>query len=189
MKVLFLDVDGVLNSTRSTLARTGPLRSHAARLAFDELLTVYHEDESIPYGPKFTLETIDTTAVGLVNRLLDKSEAHLVISSSHRGYLLDFGQTYRGEKHMQRLNLYFAAMGITHEICDITPRIYQTRGHDVEAWLEAHPGVDRHVCLDDASDFHSHHNLVKCDPKVGFSSENYYEACRHLLVKESVIIY
>lgn len=62
MKVLFLDIDGVLNSTRSAVAHDG----------FPHLLTPDH------------MQMFDICAVGLVRKLCEETGAAVVISSSWR---------------------------------------------------------------------------------------------------------
>jgi hypothetical protein len=189
VKALFLDVDGVLNSTRSTLARGGPIMSPLATLSLDLLNAAYKEDLSVPYGPKYTIETIDPTAVALVNRLLKKSQAKLIISSSHRAYLCDNGIAFKSAEHMRRLQLYFNILGLEYEIHDVTEKLYIERGAEVQKYLDDNLEIERYTILDDADDFRADQNLVRCDPQIGFSAENYYLACRHLLVHESTIIY
>ena len=110
MKVVFLDVDGVLNSSRSVLSRTGTYNTKAVL----ELQKLYplEKDQGLPYGPQYTLETIDPVAVDLVNRLIKESGAMLVLSTSHRSMFVEGGIAFGSRQHMHRLGLYFAAMGI-----------------------------------------------------------------------------
>lgn len=68
MKAIFLDIDGVLNSDRSFLA--------------------YNTIEGNTYYDNLFAH-IDPIAVGLLNRLIDKSGAKNVFSTSHRLMCVD----------------------------------------------------------------------------------------------------
>ena len=185
MKVIFLDVDGVLNSSRSVLARL-PCQNEARA----ELERLFKEDGEIPYGPKYTLETLDPVAVGLVNRLAKEAGAQIVLSTSHRAMFLDGGILYGGKQHMHMLRLYFKAMGIEAPIYGITPKLHVQRGAEVKKWLDDHRQLVTHyVILDDGKDFHPSQPLVWCDPHVGFSHANYFAASKELGLAESSLIY
>ena len=185
MKFIFLDVDGVLNSSRSVLARL-PNQSEAR----SQLEVLYREDGEIPYGPRYTLETLDPVAVGLVNRLTREANAQIVLSTSHRAMFLDGGILYGGKQHMFMLRLYFKAMGIEGQIYDITPRLNVTRGAEVKKWLDDHRQLVTHyVILDDGRDFHSSQPLIWCDPHIGFSHANYFAASKELGLANTSLIY
>lgn len=191
MKIVFLDVDGVLNSSRSILSRTGPRWSTRSRMAYDELCELGETDKEgkMPYGPSETINTIDAVAVDLVNRLLRKSEAQLVLSTSHRSFFLSEG--FRSQSHLYALNLYFTTIGIEHPIFDITPKLHVQRGLEVAHWLDEQTelSISHYVILDDAKEFHPLQTFVWCDPQIGFSAANYFECCKHLVVQESTIIF
>ena len=185
MKLLFLDVDGVLNSSRSVLARI-PLQNEARA----QLENLYKEDGEIPFGVKYTLDTVDPIAVGLVNRLTRESGAQIVLSTSHRSMFLDGGTLYGGKQHMFMLRLYFKAMGIEAPIYGITQKLHVDRGTEVKKWLDDHRQLVTHyVILDDGRDFHSSQPLVWCDPHVGFSHANYFAASKQLGLVETSLIY
>lgn len=183
--VVFLDVDGVLNSTRSVLAKSGP------KPIGDALWLLKKADGELPYGPAFTIETIDSVAVALVNRLIRKSGALLVLSTSHRNMFLKDGD-FKSPRHMRMLGLYFEALGIEAPIHDITPKLYIERGREVLKWQEENRWdfeVDKCVILDDGRDFLKNQPLVWCDPAIGFTAANYFEAANLLGVEESAIIF
>lgn len=181
MKALFLDIDGVLNSSRSVLARCGVVNNKIA----DEL-----DDCPVWGNPtdfRYTLRTIDPVAIGLVNRLLDKSGAKLFLSTSHRT-MFKYNTYYGSVEHLARLNLYLEAMGISRPVYGLTPKLHQLRGDEVQECLDAHCQITDYVILDDGKDFYPEHPLVWCDPVVGFSAANYYECCKILGVQESSIL-
>ena len=186
VKIVFLDVDGVLNSSRSVLARTGARYNES----YAKLENLYAEDSNLPFGVKHTLETIDPVAVSLVNRLIKESGAVLVLSTSHRLMFADRNITCESKQHMYLLGLYFAAMGIEAPIHSITPRMGTNRGTEVKQWLdESDQQVTHYVILDDARDFHSLQPLIWCDPHIGFSHTNYFAASKELGLAETSLIY
>lgn len=194
MKIVFLDVDGVLNSSRSVLGRAGPTQTEEVVKALAELRTLYNvEDErSLPFSAEYTVNTIDPVAVALVNRLIYEARALLVLSTSHRNMFVDNakGAAYGSKTHMYRLGLYFKAMGIAAPIYGITPKLHVERGVEVKQWLDAHShSVTHYVILDDARDFHSSQPLIWCDPNIGFSSGNFFTASKELGLAETSLIY
>jgi hypothetical protein len=163
--VIFLDIDGVLNS-----------EAHLRRLD-EQHRQRGHTD---PTRPKEC--QIDRDAVARLNRLVAETRAKIVISSSWRK-LLDPPELYRVlESH-----------GLVAEIVGETPdghndpemlatvghidRIF--RGHEIDLWLRQHPGVTRFVILDDSSDMAMHKNrLVQTDCEEGLLDEHVELAIR-----------
>lgn len=192
MKVVFLDVDGVINSSRSVMAKCGVLRTAESNTALEELQAIFKDwgDEDIPYGPKYTIETIDPVAVFLVNRLMRETSATLVLSTSHRDMFADANMPAGSQKQMHLLGLYFTAMGIKAPIYDITPKLFTQRGAEVKHWLDnSAQAVTHYVILDDGRDFNANQNLIWCDPDIGFSHANYFAASRELGQSETSLIY
>lgn len=156
MKIIFLDIDGVLNSDKLIHDRDEAHRSFGHH-GMCECYRLEH--------------MIDREAVRRLNVLIAWTGAKIVISSSWRK-LLDPPELAR----------VLAGHGLVGEIIGETPdgpndpsfaylgphdRI--SRGHEIDHWLKAHPEVERYVILDDCSDMEMHtYRLVHTDPLVGF---------------------
>lgn len=100
MGLIFLDIDGVLNSQRT------------------------------PFGP-CSCET-DPINVKALNRITDATGAWIIVSSIWRF-------RYPARSMMQAL---LSAKGVTGVIEGTTPKLTgdSTRGDEIKAWLDAHPG-------------------------------------------------
>jgi hypothetical protein len=124
MKLIFLDIDGVLNS--GAFYRERPPE---ARLALS--------DET------WWQEMIDAEAVARLNRIIAETGANVVISSSWR-IVLDAGA----------LRSVLKACGFEGEIIGVTDQLVEgTRGDEIVAWL-AHTAhdVEAFAILDDDED-------------------------------------
>ena len=176
--VIFLDIDGVLNS-----------ETHLRRLD-EQHRQLGHTDPARPKHETtcecYRLECqIDRDAVVRLNRLVAETGAKIVISSSWRK-LMDPPELHRVlENH-----------GLVAEIIGETPdghndpamlatfghidRIF--RGHEIDLWLKQHPEVTRFVVLDDSSDMAMHKNrLVQTDCEEGLLDEHVDLAIRMML--------
>ena len=180
MHVIFLDVDGVLNS-------------EAFNRSLDEKhRQLGHEEPSRPKRDTtcdcFKLfNQIDRAAVARLNRLVAETGSKVVISSSWRR-LFDPPELHR----------ILSSCGLVAEIIGETPyafdeetregmrmeygsggeRLY--RGHEIDYWLRyTGEGVTRFVILDDGSDMAMHTSrLVQTDPDVGLTDEDVELAIR-----------
>lgn len=136
MKIIFLDIDGVI-ATSSSYTRI-------------EHLDSYLGDSWVYTG----FPGLDPNCVQRINKLTDTTKAKIVISSTWRhGTQLDFCD----------LVSYLRQEGITGIIIDRTPslcKIHSVRGYDYQrgneclSWIDAHPEVTHFVCIDDDNDFH-----------------------------------
>ena len=131
MKVLFLDIDGVLNHD----------------YFYSHLSEIKLAHNNYPYTE------FDPKCVEELNRILDSTNAKLVVSSS-----------WRVESNLQDI---FTQVGIKHKIYGITPIYWddkeRTRGEEIEEYLNNN-NVDTYCILDDVKDFTDEqmNNFVLC---------------------------
>lgn len=172
-KILFLDLDGVLNSERSFLS--GAYRT--------EEYSKQNPDD--PYYLKITTCTIDPVACGMVNRLCRELDVKIVISSTHRMHFTD------GPEKLNQIKNYFNSLGVNGEfIIGYTLRLHTIRGQEIDEWLKRHPNVSHYAILDDSSDMleSQMENFVRCNLEDGMSARNYRDLTRLFGAQESLII-
>jgi hypothetical protein len=172
-KILFLDLDGVLNSERSFLAGAYRTAEYAK------------ENPDDPYYLKITTCTIDPIACGMVNRLCRELNVKIVISSTHRMHFTD------GPEKLNQIKNYFDLLGVHGEyIIDYTLRLHTIRGKEIDEWLFRHPDVSQYAILDDSSDMLESQmdNFVHCNLDNGMSAQNYRDLSKLFGAKESLII-
>lgn len=156
MKVIFLDIDGVLNYTK------------------------WYVDDRNPgnlYGQE---GDIDPLCVERVKRICQETGAKVVISSDWKlswgGTLARLGRMGLGEDLVIDKTPDYA-------ILHLNPHTYFTedqaeyefsRGHEIDLWLEAHPDCTNYVILDDRSDFSENQwpHFVHIDPMYGLTDEH-----------------
>jgi len=161
MKVIFLDIDGVLNSERSFIG--GNHRSKDPKYA------------DMSYQERFAHCTIDQVACDLINRLLIDFDAWIVVSSSHRLHFKD------GPNKVKELQEYMTSLGIHGErVIGWTPSLNGPRGLEIHTWLEQHPEVEMYVIFDDSIDMleEQQDRFINTDMAVGVSAEDYRKATR-----------
>ena len=177
MLVIFLDIDGVLNS-----------ESYVLKLEKKHIALGHTE----PASPKrettcdcFKLyHQIDRDAVARVNRIVATTGAKIVVSSTWRK-LFD-------PPELQRI---LSEHGLVAEIVGETPEGHHEpglleaygypermeRGYEIDYWLKQHPEVERFVILDDGSDMAMHGTrLVQTDCDDGLCDEHVELAIRVL---------
>jgi hypothetical protein len=189
MKIIFLDVDGVLNSERSF--RAGQLR-----------LKTYTQDfansDGDPYYKKITKCTIDPIACELINRICREHNVYIVVSSSHRKHFPDT------DNKLYQLREYFTFLGLDGQrvigwtTADVKGLPGKTgtesclRGLEIQHWLDGVKDVTPdYVIVDDSQDMLPHQlkdHFVLTKNKDGLSIDNYHDILKLLKVKESVII-
>jgi hypothetical protein len=165
--VLFLDIDGVLCT----------LRSH---FAFQ--------------NPGGINDAWDVTSCLMLNRLCQKHNMAIVISSTWRASRMEILQQYMSLHYLDRY-LYgdlnrsgdYYAVHCKDKSEWTTPHdISRFRGKEIDAWLALHPSVKKFVIVDDDSDFHPHQKPfhVKTDNMEGFGARNYIQIDEYLLGKQ-----
>lgn len=173
MSVIFLDIDGVLNSTRSYMA------TENSSIDMDKEFP----NCDISFVTNLLISTVDPIAVGLLNRLLEKSGADLWLISSHRNALCPRGQLYGSIDHLANLNKLLGFMGVEKTLTGITPTLHGIRGKEVEIIVNKFE-IEDYVIFDDSADFIPGQPLVKIDPDIGLNTTDYYQACKILGVSE-----
>ena len=166
MKILFLDIDGVLNSLEWCQAGNG--FGHPPRLR--ERCT----KELLRWCPAM---------VKRLRRIVEETGAHIVVSSSWRGY---------GAHAVRKWRAMFAVYGwrnapVIGETPDLALRskggiyVAHIRGDEVQAWIDEHPHVvEQFLCLDDDKDFHPHQPLKQTSMEYGLTHQDACECIRML---------
>jgi hypothetical protein len=139
MKIIFLDFDGVLNSSqflkRSEFA--APLTEREAKYRFG------HPHSNLD---TYDLRMIDHTKVMLLNQIIERTGAQVVISSS-----------WRLGRDISDLRDVLVFCGFVGEVIGVTPELWNSiRGEEINEWLCENWGVglddDVFVILDDDDD-------------------------------------
>lgn len=155
MKIIFLDIDGVLNSR--------------------QWMEEFHAQH--PTEHRFMQERFDEKAVARLQRLVEATDAKIVISSTWR--LLHSLSDIRG-----LLNQH----GFKGDVIDKTPRIPDgVRGGEIETWLSQRNSflgdVDSFVILDDDDDMEPlMDKLVQTNFEFGLQDEHVEKAIEMLNV-------
>lgn len=153
-KIIFLDIDGVLNTKwwYTQMDRNTP------------------KDK---YGYAF-----DPRAVANLKRIVEETEADIVISSSWKFMGLD------------ELRAMWKERGLPGSIIDVTPNgmcdevlltadldnmgVTRCRGNEIKEWLMQNSGVTHYAILDDMNDIlqEQESHFIWIDPVVGITTEN-----------------
>lgn len=170
MKVIFLDMDGVMNSTRSVIALRGygfMPPSHTLNGAADARAIRKQCN-------------LDPISVGLLKRILKETGAKVVISSSWR---------FRNEqKTIDVFNVMFKAHRLPRVVIGSTPHHNSGfRGEEIRLWLEDHPEVTAYIILDDDSDMHAEQqaHFLQTNNHVGLGYEQYDEITKRWNPKQN----
>ena len=165
MKVVFLDIDGVLQ----------PDTQYRFQHDLDQL-----KQDHILINPEF--ETIDKYDLGavvhdwvpnsvqLLTQLLEDTGAKIVISSA-----------WRTGKTVRYLQLLFSVYNLDVYVVGKTPEL-RYRGDEIAAYLQENPEIDQYVIIDDVAytlqDRFPHH-FVHCERR--FIEENFILASEILM--------
>lgn len=151
INVIFLDIDGVLNTPRFQMIQINNFECDA-------------------YESQFNFDPI---CMKNLKELINKTDAYIVISSTWR---YDSDPRYMSEI-VNNLKLY----GITDRIIGVTPDLSQQynsrliRGHEIQQWIQDNKNkyiIDKFVIIDDDNDmFDLIDHLAECDYQYGFVDE------------------
>lgn len=129
MKIIFLDIDGVLNYTQWYVSDRNPGNLHGEE------------------------GDIDPLCAEKINKICRETGAKIVISSDWRlswPYCIDRIENGGVEKGLiiDKTPEHMWVEHITQDFLD-----YKSRGSEIDDWLSQHPECDRYVILDDRKDF------------------------------------
>lgn len=151
MRIIFLDIDGVLNSQ------------------------AYHYKIGGYRGSSRSAEFLDPDAIERLNKIVESTEAKVVLSSSWRyGYIND----------IPGLRDMFERNRIKVDVIDITPIIAGPRGAEIQSWLDEHKDVDieSFIIFDDSDDMiHLKPRLIQTTLAHGLQSSHTLKAIAMLL--------
>lgn len=160
MKVIFLDIDGVINSE-------------------DFAIWIHEHPEFCENGGHFW---IDPQKIDMIVNLCEETGAKLVISSSWRGWSLrstleDFS-TYRD---LSRLNPYI--VGVTPRFY-MNSKMYMSRGDEIQYYLSTDQSITHYCIVDDDNDMldSQKDNFVRTDFQTGLTMED-VEKIKNILNK------
>lgn len=136
MKIIFLDFDGVIITGRRFALRNTKSGSRS---------------------------TAEPETVAVLNHIIAKTNAKIVISSSFRAYGLNFCKNW------------LRAQGVQGQVIDCTPAVLGPRGLEIAEWLDenAELDIEGFVILDDNHDMaHLIDHLVWTNYHVGLTDRD-----------------
>lgn len=143
MKIIFLDIDGVLNNTKYVL----------------DLI----ENKKITQGNCNIFHIFDPICVDNLANVVKKTGAQIVLSSTWRG------SYKKGDMDKVTIDYWLNTFRIPLPI-DITPYLGSKRGYEIQSWLDNHPDVENFVILDDDTDMvHLMNKLAHCKNEEGLT--------------------
>jgi hypothetical protein len=146
MKVIFLDNDGVICLSSNWGSRLKKQKKLGYKPAFDD-------NNQLPVEYRF--DNFDVKAVKILNDILDKTGAEIVVSSDWRYHatLEELGEYYTSKDIIKK------PIGVTDMFKDIFPKEWGylrfradtelERSMEIGHWLENHPEVTHWVAVDD----------------------------------------
>ena len=170
MKVLFLDIDGVLNSENWFGYRLYCIKNNM----FNEVINfVNTNDERI----KYKLSMIDDRAIANLNRIIEETGCKVVLSSSWRSCV---------EAENTLTEYLLKLKGFKYELYDVTPRLWFNdfsirRGEEIQSWMDKESEkneIESFVILDDDSDMlpEQMNNFIQIDGQVGLIDKDVFTA-------------
>ena len=166
MKVLFLDIDGVLNSENWFAYRIYCVKNNMVNILMNFVDT---DDRNI----KHKLTMLDDRAIANLNRIIEETGCKVVLSSSWRSSI---------ESENIFTQDLLKLKGFKYEFYDVTPRLWFSdfsirRGEEIKFWLdkesEKHE-IESFVILDDDSDMlpEQMNNFIHVDGQVGLTDRD-----------------
>lgn len=176
MKIIFLDIDGVLNTKVSC--------------ANSQAMMKTKEGDWDQFNPIFSCLAWDPHCISQLLRVVRKTKAKIVLSSSWRSH------PEHTRNCLKACSVIYLDTDPEHplDFIDVTPqegvdiRIADGRGSEIKAWLDTHPEVNTYCILDDYTKFLEEQLpfFVNTDPHVGLTKDQADQMIRILDKTNSV---
>jgi hypothetical protein len=151
MKVIFLDNDGVICLSNNWGSRNKKAQKYRAENGIE--LRLSSSNSGLPVDCR--LDNFDTKAINVLNGILEKTGAEIVVSSDWRFHatLEELGDYYTSQGIIKR------PIATTHRTEDIDPQLWKIlrfradleleRSIEITDWLLKNPQVTHWVAIDD----------------------------------------
>jgi hypothetical protein len=153
MKIIFLDIDGVLNNQR--WARV--LHNLYGGKGYGGMFRTIN--------PKWQDVKWDWYNVANLKHLLGQTKAKIVISSSWRRF-------HTLDQFKRMFQLYGLPQKAVIGETTLKTAPGAIRGDQINKYIADNPDIDNYVILDDNSDFYSGQNLVQTDMQFGLTDKD-----------------
>ena len=174
MKVLFLDIDGVLNSDNWFGYRLYCIKNNMYNRVLNFIDT---NDENTEH----TLTMIDDRAIANLNRIIEETGCKVVLSSSWRSSM---------ESENVFTQYILKLKGFKYELYDVTPILWHKefgtqRGEEIQSWMNKESEnneIESYVILDDDSDMlpEQMNNFIHVDSNIGLIDKDVCKAIKIL---------
>ena len=176
MKVLFLDIDGVLNSDNWFGYRLYCIKNNM----YDRVLNFIDTNDE---NTEHKLTMIDDRAVANLNRIVEETGCKIVLSSSWRS---------SRESENVFTQYILKLKGFKYELYSVTPRLWHKefgtqRGEEIQLWINKESEnneIESYVILDDDSDMlpEQMNNFIHIDTNIGLA---YSDVCKAIKILNS----
>lgn len=195
MKVIFLDIDGVMNSQIFYRERHKRLDTRLSRFYYKSLSKIkwilngfkhvyksgldYKFPDTI-YDFKYQFKRLKEETCPQkwewLSEFCNENDVKICISSVWKNHFGDRIKTKPGSWEDALVKLGFNK----DTFVGITPGRKTLRGSEIQDWLNAHPNVEDYVILDDDSDMleHQFKKFHHCDPWFGMGPNHLYRIKR-----------
>lgn len=170
--VLFLDIDGVLNSSIYFEKRKLKLESDKSSSSFTARDTLNSEKKDLPWD-----QDLDPLSIENLNCIVrDVPNLEIILSSTWR-------RSFLPDQMTELMKLRGFVGEITHST-SVHNGKYDVRGNEIKHWLECNRplGFFRYIILDDDSDmlYEQRNNFLHIDSYAGLTPNHAYKAVRFL---------